>query len=141
MVRDPMMAPACVMAIVTVGEFSGSPDTWTGDAIAAKPKSSTFTSPVGAVPGNQKVCGSGTILPLVPANITALFGSDGLILSAMKKSRSGVAVVVSSACGRSVRDRQSHDDQNRVVLLAAAIHGGHDCSRSHGKALGGNVRG
>src|SRR5258708_11981132 len=58
----------------------------------------------------------------------------------MKKERSGVVMVVMPACGRSVSDRQPHDDQNRVVLLVAAVHGRHGRPRIHRKTLGGSVR-
>ena len=42
-------------------------------------------------------------------------------------------MVVTLACGRSVSDRQPHDDQNRVVLLVAAVHGRHGRPRFTGK--------
>ena len=37
------------------------------------------------------------------------------------------------ACGRSVSGGQPNDDENRVVLLMAAVHDGHGRPRSHRK--------
>src|SRR5579864_5812852 len=45
------------------------------------------------------------------------------------------------ACGHSVSGGQSNDDENRVVLLAAAVHDGHGRPWTHRKTRGPNVRG
>src|SRR6266702_3300976 len=44
------------------------------------------------------------------------------------------------ACGRSVSGGQPNDDENRVVLLVAAVHGRHGRPRIHRKTLRGSVR-
>ena len=53
----------------------------------------------------------------------------------MKKWRPGVVVVVTPPCGHLVSDGQSHHDQNRVVLLVAAVHGGISAPGFTGKPL------
>src|SRR3954452_20559040 len=45
------------------------------------------------------------------------------------------------ACGHSVSGGQPNDDENRVVLLAAAVHDGHGHPWIHRKTHGPNVRG
>src|SRR5579863_3870030 len=45
------------------------------------------------------------------------------------------------ACGHSVSSGQSNDDENCVVLLAAAVHDGHGRPWIHRKTRGPNVRG
>src|SRR5262249_51197976 len=44
------------------------------------------------------------------------------------------------ACGRSVSGGQPNDDENRVVLLVAAVHGRHGRPRIHRKTLRGSGR-
>src|SRR5690242_21756744 len=41
-----------------------------------------------------------------------------------------------NACGHSVSGGQPNHDENLVVLLVAALHGGHGCPRIHRKTLG-----
>src|SRR5258708_31304919 len=44
-------------------------------------------------------------------------------------------------CGHSVSGGQPNDDENRVVLLAAAVHDGHGRPWIHRKTRGPNLRG
>src|ERR1043166_4819723 len=51
-----------------------------------------------------------------------------------------VSAVAFCAYGRSVSGGQPNDDENRVVLLVAAVHGRHGRTRIHRKTLRGSVR-
>src|SRR5690348_15022586 len=59
-----------------------------------------------------------------------------------KKNETGSSRrAVVPACGHSVSGGQPNDDENRVVLLAAAVHDGHGGTWIHGKTRGRNFRG
>src|SRR5215469_12507661 len=86
-------------------------------------------------------------------NTAALLGSGSLIryesvLEALRPLGGEVARVSAwsrgersrPACGRSVSGGQPNDDENRVVLLVAAVHGRHARPRIHRKTLRGSVR-
>src|SRR5207245_8747181 len=79
--------------------------------------------------------GSGSLIRYesVPEGLRPLGGEVARVSARSRGERSR------PACGRSVSGGQPNDDENRVVLLVAAVHGRHGRPRIHRKTLRGSV--